>query len=218
MSEPMDTPFEGIYETFKIDNPHLYRQGASNDTREEVELPELPQSVLMRMRNNNNSGHYLEATQEALYGRERQLKAALSANRGLQNVNDSLTRTVAAAIERASKAEAANREKDAEIADLRKSLIQAGREAGAFLTDEVSTEFLRHVPEGIRLKFASLRASSGEKPEDAYRRGWMEGMMAEAHAESGVSPEVDPESFIINGIDMVPPYVAPPSLPTEKEK
>jgi len=52
-----------------------------SELREEIELPPLPQSVLMRMRNNNNSGRYLEATQEALYGRERQLKSSLAANR-----------------------------------------------------------------------------------------------------------------------------------------
>jgi hypothetical protein len=83
------------------------------------------------------------------------------------------------------------------------------------LTDCLANCSVDSYVESLEAELSSLRASVGEKPEDAYRRGWMEGMMAEAHAESGVSPVVIPSSFIICGIDIVPPYVAPPS--TEKE-
>lgn len=85
---------------------------------------------------------------------------------------DAITAVCVDVMQRALKAEAANREKDAEIANLRKYLIQIGRDAGCLMTDEVSSFFLQYLPQEIRLKLASLRASvAGEKPEDAWKRG-----------------------------------------------
>jgi hypothetical protein len=103
--------------------------------------------------------------------RKDQLRASLAANRE-KDAELSLLRSEAAENARiigmSGSREAA---KDAEIERLRGYLIQAGREAGALLADDVSTEFLRHVPDEIKLKLASLRASAGEKPEDAFNRG-----------------------------------------------
>jgi len=49
----------------------------------------------------------------------------------------------------------------AEVERLRKALIESGRNGGALLADDVSTDFLMHVPEQIRLRIAAL--SEGRK-------------------------------------------------------
>jgi len=41
-------------------------------------------------------------------------------------------------------------------ARLRQALIECGRAAGAFLSDDVSTDFLLQVPDEVRLKFEEL--------------------------------------------------------------
>jgi hypothetical protein len=134
---------------------------------------------------------------------------------------------------RALTAESANREKDAEISDLRKSLIQAGREAGAFLADEVSTTFLRGVPEEIKLKLASLRASVGGEKWIEIKEGCAVPQYGETiHAICGASigdlwQEIFESSYTMGWEEMaacgltywkkVTWPVAPPSLPNEKE-
>jgi len=148
----------------------------------EVELPELPQSVIMRMRNNNKSGHYLEATQEALYGRERQLKAALAELERLKAELNAMT------IDR----------------DLWQSDHNEDCPNAAMVT--------------------SLRASvGGEKLEDAWKRGVQHGIdMAIGDIED--ESNADLLEFVVSVranlaflSHYIPPYVAPPSLPNEKE-
>ncbi|TPJ86913.1 MULTISPECIES: hypothetical protein [unclassified Mesorhizobium] len=60
---------------------------------------------------------------------------------------------------RAKRAEASLASSHEEIAHLRKALIACGRNVGAGLSDEVSTDFLMLVPEEVRLVVERLRAS-----------------------------------------------------------
>ncbi len=50
---------------------------------------------------------------------------------------------------------------------LRTALIACGRAAGGAMSDDVSSEFLAHVPEEVRLAMARLRPqpSSAQEPE-----------------------------------------------------
>jgi hypothetical protein len=88
--------------------------------------------------------------------RKDQLRASLAANREQKAEIERLTELI-------EKAKLKCGEQFMAISDLRGYLIQAGREAGALLADEVSTEFLRHVPDEIKLKLASLRASAADE-------------------------------------------------------
>jgi len=54
------------------------------------------------------------------------------------------------------------------LAQFRTLLIEAGRNAGALLADEVSDEFLRYVPQEVRLKIARVtEQSESVKAQDA---------------------------------------------------
>lgn len=59
----------------------------------------------------------------------------------------------------------ARRERDSsrsEVDRLRAALIASGRNTGALLVDNVSTDFLMHVPEEVRLVIERLRAQNEE--------------------------------------------------------
>jgi len=55
----------------------------------------------------------------------------------------------------------------AEIDRLRAALIKAGRAAGAQMTDEVSTDFLMHVPDEVEAKIFALSEECSRQPEPA---------------------------------------------------
>jgi hypothetical protein len=66
-------------------------------------------------------------------------------------------------------------EQAAEIERLRGALIQAGRNAGAGLADDVSTDFLMHVPEEVRLVVERLKGDYDDMVDTAHQnRKWAE--------------------------------------------
>jgi hypothetical protein len=67
----------------------------------------------------------------------------------------------------------------------------------------------------LHAELASLRASSGEKPEDAWKRG-NEQMRHEVIEQLNWHGLKERGAEIGNWL--IAPYVAPPSQPTEKEK
>ena len=136
-----------------------------NDTPVEEELPELGEHVFV---SDDPCG-------DALRERERQLKAALSANR----------------------------EKDAEIERLKSEYGILDRTV-KFMDSEYLKEHGNWGECKYRLELASIRASvDGEKPEDAWKRGYIQGVQDESGGD-----------FVTQ---YPAPYFAPPSLPTEKE-
>jgi hypothetical protein len=65
----------------------------------------------------------------------------------------------------------------ADMARLRAALIEAGRNAGCLLSDDVSTDFLMHVPEEIRLKLAGAGRTAicdiaAERQRQISAEGW----------------------------------------------
>lgn len=81
--------------------------------------------------------------------------------------------------------EEATAELRAERDTLRKIAIDAGKEAGAILSDEVSTEFLEYVPNEVNLRLAKAQAEIARLREALWRCK----RLGERHAEIMLNPE-----------------------------
>jgi hypothetical protein len=124
----------------------------------------------------------------------------------------------------------ANREKDAELSLLRSEAAENARIIGMSGSREAAKDAEIERLEGklastdyggyasrilfLEAELASLRASAGEKPEDAYRRG-------QENMRDVISAALDMGGWtkLANAGKKLDPfaYVAPPTLPTEKE-
>ena len=69
-----------------------------------------------------------------------------------------------------------------QVGEYRRLLIETGRAVGAVLSDEVSLDFLRHVPEEARLKVAALTEERDRLAEGEYRGNAVQHWHAKATA------------------------------------